>query len=70
MTGEITITGNVPSMGGVREKVIGAHRAGIKKLFYQKIMKNIDEIPEELKSLMTIHFAKTYTDVKKLVFIK
>ncbi|MCI5725698.1 S16 family serine protease, partial [Fusobacterium sp.] len=71
MTGEITITGEVLAIGGVREKVIGAHRAGIKEVILpEDNRKDVDEIPEELKSIMTVHFAKTYDDVEKLVFIK
>ncbi|MBS9775544.1 MAG: endopeptidase La [Fusobacterium sp.] len=69
MTGEITITGEVLAIGGVREKVIGAHRAGIKEVILPEDNRvDIYEIPEELKSIMTIHFAKTYDDVNKLVF--
>ena len=71
MTGEITITGDVLAIGGVREKVIGAHRAGIKEVILPEDNRvDTDEIPEELKSTMKIHFAKTYDDVSKLVFVK
>lgn len=71
MTGEITITGDVLAIGGVREKVIGAHRAGIKEVILPEDNRvDTDEIPDELKSTMKIHFAKTYDDVSKLVFIK
>lgn len=71
MTGEITITGDVLAIGGVREKVIGAHRAGIKEVILPEDNRvDTDEIPDELKSTMKIHFAKTYDDVSKLVFMK
>lgn len=71
MTGEITITGDVLAIGGVREKVIGAHRAGIKEVILPEDNRvDTDEIPDELKSTMKIHFAKTYDDVSKLVFVK
>ena len=71
MTGEITITGEVLPIGGVREKVIGAHRAGIKEVILPEDNRvDTDEIPDELKDSMTIHFAKTYDDVSKLVFMK
>ncbi|MDR1835435.1 MAG: endopeptidase La [Fusobacteriaceae bacterium] len=69
MTGEITIRGEVLAIGGVKEKVIGAHRAGI----YEVILPDdnrVDEsdIPEEVSKNMKIHFVKTYDDVEKLVF--
>ena len=71
MTGEITITGDVLAIGGVREKVIGAHRAGIKEVILPEDNRvDTDEIPDELKSTMKIHFAKTHDDVSKLVFVK
>ena len=71
MTGEITITGDVLAIGGVREKVIGAHRAGIKEVILPEDNRvDTDEIPDELKSTMKIHFAKNYDDVSKLVFVK
>lgn len=71
MTGEITITGDVLAIGGVREKVIGAHRAGIKEVILPDDNRvDTDEIPDELKDIMKIHFAKTYDDVSKLVFVK
>ena len=71
MTGEITITGDVLAIGGVREKVIGVHRAGIKEVILPEDNRvDTDEIPDELKSTMKIHFAKTYDDVSKLVFVK
>ena len=71
MTREITITGDVLAIGGVREKVIGAHRAGIKEVILPEDNRvDTDEIPDELKSTMKIHFAKTYDDVSKLVFVK
>jgi ATP-dependent Lon protease len=69
MTGELTITGEVLAIGGVKEKVIGAHRAGI----YEVILPDdnrVDEadIPEEVSKNMKIYFVKTYDDVEKLVF--
>ncbi|MDR1832422.1 MAG: endopeptidase La [Fusobacteriaceae bacterium] len=69
MTGEITIRGEVLAIGGVKEKVIGAHRAGI----YEVILPDdnrVDEsdIPEEVSKNMKFHFVKNYEDVEKLVF--
>jgi len=69
MTGEITIRGEVLAIGGVKEKVIGAHRAGI----YEVILPDdnrVDEsdIPEEVSKNMKFHFVKSYEDVEKLVF--
>ena len=69
MTGEITITGEVLAIGGVKEKVIGAHRAGIKEVILPEDNRiDKDEIPAEIAKEMKIHFATTYEDVEKLVF--
>ena len=71
MTGEITITGEVLPIGGVKEKVIGAHRVGIREVIlpYDNGV-DADEIPKEIKKDITIHLVKTYEDVEKLVFKK
>ena len=71
MTGEITITGEVLAVGGIKEKVIGAHRVGIREVilpFDNKI--DTEELPKEIKSEMKFYFAKTYDDVRKLAFMK
>ena len=70
MTGEITITGEVLAVGGIKEKVIGAHRVGIREVvlpFDNKV--DTEELPKEIASEMKFHFAKTYEDVKKIVFV-
>ena len=71
MTGEITITGEVLAVGGIKEKVIGAHRVGIREVilpFDKKI--DTEELPQEIKDDMKFYFAKVYDDVKKVAFKK
>nr|MBP9479139.1 endopeptidase La [Sebaldella sp.] len=71
MTGEITITGEVLAVGGIKEKVIGAHRVGIREVilpFDNKI--DTEELPEEIKDEMKFYFAKVYEDVRKVAFKK
>ncbi len=71
MTGEITITGEVLAVGGIKEKVIGAHRIGIHEVILPiDNESDVEELPREVKKDMTIHFAKTYEDVKKIAFEK
>jgi ATP-dependent Lon protease len=71
MTGEITITGDVLPVGGIKEKVIGAHRIGIHEVILPKANElDVEELPKEVRKDMTIHFAETYEDVKKIVFEK
>lgn len=51
MTGEITLRGNVLPVGGIKEKIIAAHRAGVKKvLIPEENIKDLDQVPEEVKS--------------------
>ena len=70
MTGEITITGEVLAVGGIKEKVIGAHRVGIRDVVLPYDNKvDTEELPKEIADQMKFYFAKTYDDVKKIVFV-
>ncbi|HEV7180408.1 MAG TPA: S16 family serine protease, partial [Candidatus Baltobacteraceae bacterium] len=54
MTGEITLTGQVLPIGGLKEKVLGAKRAGIKKILLPKRNEvDLDDIPKEIRDTMT-----------------
>ena len=71
MTGEITITGEVLAIGGVKEKVIGAHRAGIREVILPEDNRpDIADIPHEVAKDMKINCVKNYDEVEKLVFKK
>ena len=69
MTGELTLQGRVLPIGGLKEKVLGASRAGIKKVFLPKQNEpDLDEIPEEIKSNLKFVLVSNYIDVYKEVF--
>ncbi len=69
MTGEITLRGKVLPIGGLREKVIGAHRAGIKTIFLPwENEKDLDDIPEEIKKEVKFIFVSNYKDVYDKLF--
>ena len=69
MTGELTLTGQVLPIGGVKEKVIAARRAGCKLLIFPEgNKKDFDELPDYLKSGLRAHFADAYNDVFKVAF--
>ena len=64
MTGEITLRGKVLPVGGIREKILAAKRAGIKDLILCKEnKKDIDEIPAEYLKGLTFHYADDIQDV-------
>ena len=68
MTGEITLSGNVLPVGGIKEKVIAAHRSGVKKvLLPEENLKDLDQVSEEVKSeLQFIGVSKIEEVIKEL----
>lgn len=69
MTGEITLRGRILGIGGLKEKVIGAHRANIKKIIIPKENeKDLDEIPKEIKKDLKFILVDNYLDVYKKIF--
>ena len=64
MTGELTLTGRVLPIGGVKEKVLGAVRAGINQIIVPiENEADLEDIPEDLRSSLTFHLASTLDDV-------
>jgi ATP-dependent Lon protease len=71
MTGELTLTGQVLPVGGIREKVIAARRAGIKEIIVPQANKgDFEEIPEYIREGIKVHFAGEFSDVVPLLFAR
>ncbi|MGE5153101.1 MAG: endopeptidase La [Bdellovibrio bacteriovorus] len=69
MTGEITLTGEVFPIGGVREKLIAARRAGIKEILLPEDNRGeYEEVPEHVRKGLRIHFVSRFEDVVPLLF--
>ena len=69
MTGELTLTGRVLPIGGVREKLIAARRSGLTALIFPKEnLRDYDELPDFLKKGLEIHFVETYHEVFRIAF--
>ncbi|MGB0749165.1 MAG: endopeptidase La [Magnetospiraceae bacterium] len=69
MTGELTLTGRVLPVGGIREKVIAARRIGIFELILPEAnRKDFDELPDHVKEGMQVHFAAEYRQVAEVAF--
>ena len=69
MTGEITLRGRVLAIGGLKEKVIGSHRAGVRKIFIPKENKeDIEEIPKEIRKDIDFVCISNYQDLFKKLF--
>ncbi len=69
MTGELTLTGKVLPIGGLREKVIAARRVGVFELIVPKDNKgDFERLPDYIKKGINIHYADYFDDVLKFAF--
>ena len=67
MTGEITLRGKVLPIGGVKEKVLAAHRAGIKTIIVPKDNeKDLADIPKSVLDVMNMYMVQTMDEVLKI----
>ncbi|HKY96843.1 MAG TPA: endopeptidase La, partial [Gemmatimonadaceae bacterium] len=71
MTGEITLRGRALPIGGLKEKVLGAHRAGIKHIILPKANEaDIEDVPEEVRDVLTFHPVETLSEVLDIALVK
>jgi len=69
MTGELTLTGKVLPVGGIKEKTIAAKRSGVTKIMLPEAnQRDFDELPDYVKEGMEVHYASNYQDVFDLAF--
>ena len=69
MTGEVTLRGAVTPVGGIKEKLIAAHRAGIKKILLPKFNeRDLKDLPSEVRAELEITLVEKVSEVLKLVF--
>ncbi len=70
MTGEITLRGRVLPIGGVKEKVLGAHRAGIKEIIIPKANEaDLEDVPEEVREQLVFHPVETLRQVLDIALV-
>ena len=71
MTGEITLRGRVLPIGGLKEKVLGAHRAGITHVILPRDNEaDIDDVPEEVRKTLTFHTVENLEQVLAVALVK
>ena len=69
MTGELTLTGQVLAVGGIREKVIAARRTKVFELILPEAnARDFDEVPAHIRAGITVHFVKHYREVTQVGF--
>ncbi len=69
MTGELTLSGEVLAIGGVREKLLAARRLGIDAVILPKAnAADVEELPEGVTDGLTLHFVSSFDDVARLMF--
>lgn len=67
MTGEVSLRGAVLPVGGIKEKVIAAHRAGVRKIIVsRKNERNIKDVPEEIRKDLTFHLVDNVQELLKV----
>jgi ATP-dependent Lon protease len=71
MSGELTLKGKVLSVGGIKEKLLAAHREGIREVIFPlENMCDLRDIPKNIKAVMKINFVETMDQVLKIVLSK
>jgi len=69
MTGEVTLQGRVLPIGGVKQKVLAAHRSGLKDVVLPKRNEgDLDDVPEQVREQMTFHVAESIDEVLTIAF--
>jgi ATP-dependent Lon protease len=68
MTGEVTLTGRVLAVGGIKEKVLAAHRAGITSLILPRQNEKalLEDVPEDVRAGLTVHLVSTLAEVLRI----
>lgn len=68
MTGELTLTGQVLPVGGIKEKVLAAHRASVRTLILPEENRKdyLEDVPEAIRSELTVHFVERASQVLKI----
>jgi ATP-dependent Lon protease len=70
MTGELTLSGRVLPVGGIKEKILAARRAGVKTVILpKKNEKNLDDIPEYVKKEMNLVMVENFKEVLDLTHL-
>lgn len=69
MTGELTLTGRILPIGGVKEKMVAARRSGLKVLIFPKDnLRDYEELPDYIRKGLTMHFVEHYDEVFAIAF--
>jgi ATP-dependent Lon protease len=70
LTGEVTLRGKILPIGGVKEKILAAHRVGIKEVIIPKSnLSDLQEIPEKVRSQMKFHLVENMSEVFQLTLV-
>jgi ATP-dependent Lon protease len=69
MTGELTLTGRILPIGGVKEKMVAARRSDLKTLIFPKDnLRDYEELPDYIRKGLTVHFVEDYEEVFRIAF--
>lgn len=67
MTGEVTLSGRVLPIGGVKQKLLAAHRAGLTEVIVPaRNEPDLDDLPEDVRKALTVHVTGDVADVLRL----